>query len=103
MKDNHCICIHETLSAFSIFYALSQQLTLCSTAIASRLSAIQTHYEERSASTSKQQFYSVLEKFSFVLMAKKQFDSTVEWMISAHKNSNFASKCRQPFDFDLLA
>ena len=63
--------------------------------IAGHLLAIQTHFEERSASTSERQFNIVLEKFSFVSMVKieKQFDSTVEWMISTGDNdSEFALK-----------
>ena len=67
----------------------------------SRLSAaIQTHFEECSGSTSQGQVDTcVLVKFSFVSTVEKQFDSTGEWMISTGgKDSDFTSKCRQPFD-----
>ena len=62
---------------------MRQQLSLCSSEIARRLSVIQTHFEECSATTSERQFDFVLEKFSFVSMVEKQFDSTGEWMISS--------------------
>jgi len=77
---------------------MSQQLSLCCSAIASRLSATQTHFEECLASTSERQFNAVLEKFSFVSTFEKQFDSTVEWISMGEIDTDFALKCRQSFD-----
>ena len=47
-------------------------ISLCSSEIASGLLAIQTYFEECSASTSERQFNTVLEKFSIVSTVEKQ-------------------------------
>ena len=53
---------------------------------------------------SERKFNTVLKKFSFVSTIQKQFDSTVESIISTDENdSDFASKYTKPIDLTLTS